>query len=1400
MADSDGEVVDMAQQRRRRDRQIKSAGFLLEDMEEMARTTDPEAISLALLGDKGVELSTLLQKGNYLMELLRHEENEPDLIAADKAQRTAFFAITNKVSNICQEMGAVKRLTRTSKGIQEALDNLEGLLLEDLAKDYTDCFVDLNFQLAILTSGLFDSTIDPGNNLWKEKVRLTNHIMGLKADKKITPSTVTVIKPEFDREFTMPKLNIPKFKGVLETWHGFWHRYKAAVHDNDRLKDTVKMALLIDLVADPALADYLVAANDGKEGRYQEVIKYLQTRFDQPRELHQLHCRNLADLQPIKATAADLSQVADTVFSAVEGIKRSGRVSVDFLATSLAVAVLPKQLRQEWETKTEEDPLVPSIDTWIAFIRKKALHAGKGTSSVPSSSSRPPRDHKKEKDTLNHSQGKVYTAISQPSPEADSQPSRSRNPSKRPAASSCKVTCSLCSQLHYVFLCSTFQNMTVQQRKTHVQSSSLCTNCLRPGHALQDCQCSYRCRICKGHHNTLLHTDITTTSGTVHTVTSSSKSILNSPQRKEKLLMTSQVVLTGPTGKQMVVRALLDSGAEVSIISNKIMNSLQLTRQDEWMTLQGIESPDNSTARPTAMVNVSAVNSEWSQPVKVTVLPKVSTELPKEHLQSIKDMPHLKDLDLADPHFHEPRRVDIILDVDFTDRVILPQKIVGPPGTPSAWKTELGWVVVGRYNASDLYKPPTAALHFTSQEAEDLRSDKIMERFWIMQEMSKGPPILSHQEQEVQQHFLDTHYFSPPAGRYVVSLPKWRTTLQLGESRQTALSRFVRNEQSLLRKGNWGLFQDVVREYLTLGHAQLVTKEEMCTPTQMQYYLPMHAVFKASSSSTKIRVVFDASCKTTSDVSLNDLLEAGPTLHPNLDQILIRFRQYKVALSGDIAKMYREVGLSQPDRQLHRFLWREQPDDQIKSYCMNRVTFGVTSSPYVAVRALQQTAVDFSHPGSKASEHIHSSFYVDDLLAGADSVEEAVALYKELREVLLKGGFNLKKWRSSSTEVLNSIPSELQELIPTQELVDSHSANYPKTLGITWDSRQDQMAVQVRLPEEYISTKRGIVSDTARSYDVLGWVAPVIVSMKILYQSLWKKKLGWDQVPDNETIRLHEEWRQQLPLLQSVTLPRCYFAPGKVITVQLHGFSDASAHAYAAVIYIRATYDDGSATSRLVVAKTKVAPLNTISIPRLELCGAVLLAELLDLTGTTLNIPKDMQSAWCDSTVALAWLRGCPSKYKVFVGNRIASAARSLPPSAWRHVPTLQNPADCASRRVTAQELRDHHLWWNGPPWLAQEPLETPPQPQSSDLAEREGEEAKPVVVCKLKATPLKWWELSYNNYVKLTHTMAYVLRFCSNLKASRMQQPLNRQRNLTVSGDSRASAVPKVPGQNLCS
>ena len=221
------------------------------------------------------------------------------------------------------------------------------------------------------------------------------------------------------------------------------------------------------------------------------------------------------------------------------------------------------------------------------------------------------------------------------------------------------------------------------------------------------------------------------------------------------------------------------------------------------------------------------------------------------------------------------------------------------------------------------------------------------------------------------------------------------------------------------------------------------------------YYLPMHAVTKESSTSTKLRLVFDASARASNGISLNDSLLVGPTLHPKLETILLRFRTYPVAIIADISKMYRVVELAEPDKDLHRFVWRAQPSDPVTDYRMTRVTFGVAASPYLAIKALQQTAADFGEPHPIASSYVYRSFYVDNLLAGAGTPEDALALHTSLRALLLKGGFNLCKWRSSSPLVTMSIDPSLREKLPVKDITDCQNSTHPKTLGLEWDSGAD---------------------------------------------------------------------------------------------------------------------------------------------------------------------------------------------------------------------------------------------------------------------------------------------------------------------------------------------------------
>ena len=545
----------------------------------------------------------------------------------------------------------------------------------------------------------------------------------------------------------------------------------------------------------------------------------------------------------------------------------------------------------------------------------------------------------------------------------------------------------------------------------------------------------------------------------------------------------------------------------------------------------------------------------------------------------------------------------------------------------------------------------------------------------------------------------------------------------------------------------------------------------------------MHGVFKQSSTSTKLRVVFDGSAVSTTGTSLNQSLMVGPTRHPTLENIILKFRSYPIALTADVSKMYREVELSNSDRDFHRFLWRSTPEKVIQDYRMTRVTFGVSASPYLAVRTLQQTAADHGQDHPEAAQHIRSSFYVDDLLAGAPSVEAALKLHSDLREILKKGGFNLCKWRSSSSSVMHKIPKELHESLLVKEVTGSQTANYPKALGLEWNSVTDCMSPSIKDPETNAPTKRGVVSNVSKTFEVLGWISPSILIMKILYQQLWNLNTGWDEKIPDRLLKIHTQWKEQLPLLSQRQLPRFYYhTDSQPLTRELHCFSDASKKACGAVIYVRSTYRDYPPLVSLVVSKTKVAklpkegkPANTI--PRQELCGALLLTQILFPVKAALKISDEDVYAWTDASIVLSWIDSHPKDYKPYVSNRISAILEVTSPGTWKHVPTSQNPADCASRGLMPKDLLNHGLWWEGPSWLSEEPIPVPKQPPRKPIFTPENR-----IVCNaLQPAPPPFLISRYSNYHKLLAITAWCLRLIQKLKHPQLTETSNSSRRLSV-------------------
>ena len=241
-------------------------------------------------------------------------------------------------------------------------------------------------------------------------------------------------------------------------------------------------------------------------------------------------------------------------------------------------------------------------------------------------------------------------------------------------------------------------------------------------------------------------------------------------------------------------------------------------------------------------------------------------------------------------------------------------------------------------------------------------------------------------------------------------------------------------------------------------------------------------------------------------MSLNDTLLVGPTIHPPLIDVLIRFRSHLIALVADVSRMYRAVKLADPDRDYHRFVWRESPKDPLRDYRMTRVTFVVSALSFIANMCVKPYALNHALTHPHAAKVVETSFYVDDALTGAYSLEKAIELQRELQDLFSQSGFLLRKWNSSDGEVLQHIPSELQDTMSTVAIADPEM--YTKALGIEWSTSADcfRLTTSDLSPIDAI-TKRSLVSDIAKTFDVLGWFAPAIIKAKMLFQQLWELKV-----------------------------------------------------------------------------------------------------------------------------------------------------------------------------------------------------------------------------------------------------------------------------------------------------
>ncbi|XP_044249352.2 uncharacterized protein [Drosophila takahashii] len=642
-------------------------------------------------------------------------------------------------------------------------------------------------------------------------------------------------------------------------------------------------------------------------------------------------------------------------------------------------------------------------------------------------------------------------------------------------------------------------------------------------------------------------------------------------------------------------------------------------------------------------------------------------------------------------------QIDVLIGADILPSVLLSGTKTNICGSLFGQETIFGWVLTGPVSMSTSNRVSAFTTQITKTSEASL--DKLLTKFWEVEDLPSK--MVKESDSVCESNFLRTTT-RDASGKYVVTLPFWdpdHCGSELGYSRSIALAQFLRNENRLRRDTPLNeQYNSVIQEYLDLGHMREVSP----THNSPNYYLPHHAVIKPESTTTKLRVVFNASSPSANGTSLNE--------------------------EGDI-----------------------------RDYELKTVTFGVNCAPYLAIRVLKQLADDVDQQFPKASHIIRNFMYVDDVLAGSNSQQEAQLAIQELVTALNSAGFPLRKWTSNHKGVLKDIPNE--HLLHSEFLnIDAEST--AKTLGIRWRATTDEfyfVPPEISVKSSY--TKREVLFQIAKLFDPAGWLAPFIVRAKIFMQEIWLQELGWDDNLPDEMSHRWQVFLQSYSDLDQIRIPR-WVGYQPQVKIELHGFCDASQKAYGAALYVRVEVGQQILTN-LLTAKTRVAPVKTVSLPRLELCGALLLADMASTILPNMLSKSSEIFCWTDSTIVLAWLKKPACSWTTFVANRITKIAQATKIENWSHVRSEHNPADLASRGVSLQELGDSNIWWHGPQWLQLPKLQWP---ETSD--------PHPVTELEQRAVKVHFVKLPADDFLdrfsrldKALGVLAYVQRFLNRCR-----------------------------------
>jgi hypothetical protein len=521
--------------------------------------------------------------------------------------------------------------------------------------------------------------------------------------------------------------------------------------------------------------------------------------------------------------------------------------------------------------------------------------------------------------------------------------------------------------------------------------------------------------------------------------------------------------------------------------------------------------------------------------------------------------------------------------------------------------------------------------------------------------------------------------------RWITSYPWLVDPQRLPDNYHTALATLERTERTLKKDDQWAkTYKSQMDDMVDRGVARKLSSEEVKSWNGPVFYISHLAVVNPHSNSTPVRIVFNSS-QTHKGVSLNACLAKGPDSYMNnLVGILLRWREERVALIGDIRKMFNSVYLKALEQHCHRFLWRDlqqhRPPDV---YVIQRVNMGDTPAPAISTEAIYKTAELYREDSPQAANLLKYSSYVDDLIDSRPSKPDALKIAKEAEDILAKGGFAVKCWQFSG-ETQPRVKEELLKLDLPEKSVESSDQGLImlkgtdenlRVLGLGWNPKKDIITYEVTLnfsskrrgvrtgpnlqesdlPRALpnVLTRRNVLEQVMKIYDPLGLISPFTLMAKIYLRETWSRNLGWDDALPAELCNKWSNFFAALFKLQRLCLERCLRPENSHGRPWLIILSDGSDLAYGFAAYIRWKLDDGSYWCRLIMAKCRIAPINKLSTPQMELNAAVLSKRGRKVLEKEMRFDFERVLQIVDSETVLSMIHKTSTRFKVYEGVRI---------------------------------------------------------------------------------------------------------------------------------------------------